>query len=145
MERDEFGYPIKVEIKKPKDGKSESEIQAKIAAVFIIHGFEVVRYNCGNIASHDGKASYVVANRNINSKMTNSHPDLIAFKDTHAVRIECKSETGKLSQGQKEYAENGLKHGNPILVMRAVNDAIVFCDRAKTHGIKSAIVDWIKK
>lgn len=143
--KDDHGFMIKIEIKKPKDGKSESEIQAKIAAVFMIHGFECVRYNCGNIVSHDGKASYVVANRNLNSKMTNSHPDLIAFKDTHAVRIEVKSDIGKLSQGQKEYAANGLLYGNPIITMRSANDAIAFCDRAKTHGIKSAIVDWVKK
>ncbi len=143
---DDHGFPIRVEIKKPKSNSQlESPIQKAIADILMLHGFEVVRYNCGNIATHDGKASYVVANRNLNSGMTAGHPDLIAFKGTHAVRIECKTETGKVSPSQAKYAANGLLYDNPILVMRSKVDAIAFCDRAKTHGIKSAIVDWVKK
>lgn len=144
--KDDHGYPIKVEIKKAKSNKQlESPIQKEIADILMLHGFEVIRYNCGNIASHDGKPSYVVANRNLNSGMTAGHPDLIAFKGTHAVRIEVKTDTGKVSANQAKYAANGLLYNNPILVMRSGTDAIMFCDRAKSHGIKSAIVDWIKK
>ena len=144
--KDDFGFPIKVEVKKPKsNAQLESPIQKAIADILMLHGFEVVRYNCGNIATHDGKPSYVVANRNLNSGMTAGHPDLVAYKGTHAVRIECKTDTGKVSPSQAKYAANGLLYDNPILVMRSANDAIAFCDRAKTHGIKSAIVDWVKK
>ena len=141
----DHGQRIRVEIKKPKTEPSEADIQKKIADILMLHGFEVVRYNCGNIATHDGKPSYVVANRNLNSGMTAGHPDLVAYKGTHAVRIECKTDTGKVSPSQAKYAANGLLYDNPILVMRSRVDAIMFCDRAKTHGIKSAIVDWVKK
>ena len=144
--KDDHGFMIKIEVKKPKsNAQLESPIQKAIADILMLHGFEVVRYNCGNIATHDGKPSYVVANRNLNSGMTSGHSDLIAFKDTHAVRIEVKTATGKVSTDQAKYAANGLLYDNPILVMRSKVDAIAFCDRAKTHGIKSAIVDWVKK
>ena len=140
---DEHGFPIRVEIKKSKSKvKSEATIQKEIAEVFNRDRWEIVRYNSGTM---QGDGRYVAFNTNLTTGMTAGHPDLIAFKGTHAVRIECKTETGKVSPSQAKYAANGLLYDNPILVMRSKVDAIMFCDRAKTHGIKSAIVDWVKK
>ena len=117
--KDDFGFTIKVPVKKAKSKvKPEADIQKEIAKVFIADGWEVIRYNCGNINS-----TFYKAITNVNSGMTKGHPDLIAFKGCECVRIEVKSAIGKLSDDQKKYNTNGLKYGNPIAVLNSVEQA----------------------
>lgn len=55
--KDDFGFPIKVEIKKPKPvGGTEQDIQKEIADVLIADGWEVIRHNSGTFKVKIGRA-----------------------------------------------------------------------------------------
>ena len=131
----DHGQLIKVEIKKPKTETSEADIQKKIADIFVRDGWEVVRFNSGMVQD-DGR--YIAFSRNINSGLTSGIPDLEISKNLHSVRIEVKKPKGKHSKNQILYAENALKHGNPIMVMRSPESAYRFLELLKTVGIETA-------
>lgn len=141
--KDDHGYNIQVEVKKPKSKvNSEASIQKQIAEVFTRNGFEVIRYNSGTM---QGDGRYVIFNTNLTTGMTSGHSDLIAFKNLQAIRIEVKTGTGKLSANQIKYAENGLKRGNPIVVLRSKEEAVLLINSINTFGLESAVYSWIKK
>ena len=131
----DHGQLIKIEIKKPKTEPSEADIQKKIADIFVRDGWEVVRFNSGMVQD-DGR--YIAFSRNINSGLTSGIPDLEISKNLHSVRIEVKKPKGKHSKNQILYAENALKHGNPIMVMRSPESAYMFLELLKTVGIETA-------
>ena len=131
----DHGQLIKVEIKKPKTEPSEADIQKKIADIFVRDGWEVVRFNSGMVQD-DGR--YIAFSRNINSGLTSGIPDLEISKNLRSVRIEVKKPKGKHSKNQILYAENALKHGNPIMVMRSPESAYMFLELLKTVGIETA-------
>lgn len=137
--KDDFGFPIKVEVKKPKTEPSEADIQKKIADIFVRDGWEVVRYNSG-VMQGDGR--YVVFCSNVTTGLSSGHPDLIAFKNHKAVRIEVKATGGKLSANQVKYASNGLKYGNPIIVLRSKEEAIRLIEMINYEGLESAVMCW---
>lgn len=140
---DEHGFRIKVEVKKPKSKViSEAAIQKQIAEVFNRDGWEVCRYNSGTM---QGDGRYVIFNQNLTTGMTSGHSDLIAFKNLQAIRIEVKNGTGKLSANQIKYHENGLKRGNPIVVLRSKEEAITLINSINLHGLESAVFSWCKK
>lgn len=144
MQRDEFGFPVKVFNKKPKSAKKleggKEGTQAAIADAFIADGWEVIRYNSGTFKVMLGKiATWFTANRNLNTKATQGHPDLIASRNCNSVRIEAKTATGRVSPEQKDYAENGLKYGNPIVVLRSKEEALELIELLKVKTIQSAI------
>lgn len=144
MQRDEFGFPIKVPIKKPKSAKKleggKEGVQSDIADAFIADGWEVVRYNSGTFKVLLGKiATWFTANRNINTGATSGHPDLIASRNCNSVRIEAKTETGRVSPEQKKYAENALKYGNPIVVLRSREEALELIELLKVKTTQTAI------
>lgn len=143
-QRDEFGFPIKIPIKKPKSAKKleggKEGVQAAIAAVFIADGWEVIRYNSGTFKVMLGKiATWFTANRNLNTGATTGHPDMGVYRNCTGFRIEAKTETGTLSPAQKEYAANALLFGNPIVVLRSEEEAIELRDLIKVKTIQSAI------
>lgn len=140
--KDDHGYNIQVEVKKPKAKSSELSIQKQIAEVFVRNGWEVVRYNSG-VMQGDGR--YVVFCSNVTTGLSSGHPDLICFKNHKAVRIEVKADKGKLSANQVKYATNGLKYGNPIVVLRSKEDAILLINSINTFGLESAVYSWIGK
>ena len=131
----DHGQLIKVEIKKPKTEPSEADIQKKIADIFVRDGWEVVRFNSGMVQD-DGR--YIAFSRNINSGLTSGIPDLEISKNLRSVRIEVKKPKGKHSKNQILYAENALKHRNPIMVMRSPESAYRFLELLKTVGIETA-------
>lgn len=135
--KDDHGYPIKVEIKKPKAKNSEASIQKQIAEVFVKNGWEVIRYNSG-VMQGDGR--YVVFCSNITTGLNSGHPDLICFKNHKAVRIEVKAEGGKLSENQKKYALKGLEYGNPIVILKSKDDAIRLIQMINYEGVESAVM-----
>lgn len=132
---DDHGYPIKIEIKKPKTEPSEADIQKKIADIFVRDGWEVVRFNSGMVQD-DGR--YIAFSRNINSGLTSGIPDLEISKNLRSVRIEVKKPKGKHSKNQILYAQNALKYANPIMVMRSPDDAYRFLGLIKTVGLQTA-------
>jgi hypothetical protein len=138
---DDFGYPIKIEIKKPKTTTSEASIQKQIAEIFTKHGWEVIRYNSGSM---QGDGRYIVFNTNLTTGMTSGHPDIICFKGLRAIRIEVKAGNGRLSANQKKYSQNGLKYGNPILLMDSKDDAILLLKNIELFGFESAIYNFKK-
>lgn len=146
IKTDEFGYPIKVEIKTPKKPKSktisEATIQKQIAEVFTKAGWEAIRHNSGTM---QGDGRYVVFNTNLTTGLSSGHPDLCCYKNLQAIRIEVKNNTGKLSANQVKYHENGLKRGNPIVVLRSKEDAITLINSINLHGLESAVFSWCKK
>lgn len=138
--KDDHGYNIQVEVKKPKSKvKSEATIQKQIAEVFIRDGWEVVRHNSGTM---QGDGRYVVFNTNLTTGLTSGHPDLVCYKDHKAVRIEVKATGGKLSANQVKYAANGLKYGNPIIVLRSKEEAIRLIQMINFEGLESAVMCW---
>lgn len=137
--KDDFGFPIKFEVKKPKTEPSEADIQKKIADIFVRDGWEVTRYNSGMVQD-DGR--YIAFSRNINSGLTSGHPDLGVEKNLRRVRIEVKKPKGKHSKNQILYAENGLKYGNPIMVMRSPDSAYKFLELLKTVGLETAVYSF---
>jgi len=137
--KDDFGFPIKIEVKKPKTEPSEADIQKKIADIFVRDGWEVTRYNSGMVQD-DGR--YIAFSRNINSGLTSGHPDLGVEKNLRRVRIEVKKPKGKHSKNQILYAENGLKYGNPIMVMRSPDSAYKFLELLKTVGLETAVYSF---
>ena len=138
--KDDHGYNIQVEVKKPKSKvKSEATIQKEIAEVFIRNGYEVIRYNSGTM---QGDGRYVIFNQNLTTGMTSGHSDLIAFKNHKAVRIEVKASGGKLSANQVKYAANGLKYGNPIILLRSKEEAIRLIQMINYEGLESAVMCW---
>lgn len=141
MQRDEFGFPIKVKTPKAKPKtKPEADVQKEIAKTFVADGWEVIRYNSGSMALSGGGAStYFRANTNQNSGLSSGHPDLVAFRNCTCIRIEVKSAVGRLSPDQKRYAEIGLKYGNPIVVLRSKEEASELIDLLKTRTIQAAI------
>ena len=136
---DDHGYPIKIEIKKPKTEPSEADIQKKIADIFVRDGWEVTRYNSGMVQD-DGR--YIAFSRNINSGLTSGIPDLEISKNLRSVRIEVKKPKGKHSKNQILYAQNGLKYGNPIMVMRSPDSAYKFLEILKTVGLETAVYSF---
>jgi Holliday junction resolvase len=142
IQRDEFGFPIKVKTPKPKPKtKPEADVQMEIAKAFVADGWEVIRYNSGSmtLTGGGGATTYFKPNRNQNSGLTKGHPDIVAFKNCTCVRIEVKSEVGRLSPDQKKYAENALKYGNPIVVLRSKTEALELIELLKVKTIQSAI------
>jgi len=137
--KDDFGFPIKIEVKKPKTEPSEADIQKKIADIFVRDGWEVTRYNSGMVQD-DGR--YIAFSRNINSGLTSGHPELGVEKNLRRVRIEVKKPKGKHSKNQILYAENGLKYGNPIMVMRSPDSAYKFLELLKTVGLETAVYSF---
>lgn len=136
---DEHGYPIRVAVKKPKAKNSEASIQKQIAEVFIRDGWEVIRHNSGTM---QGDGRYVVFNTNLTTGLTSGHPDLCCYKNHKAVRIEVKATGGKLSANQVKYASNGLKYGNPIIVLRSKEEAIRLIEMINYEGLESAVMCW---
>jgi hypothetical protein len=142
LKKDEFGLLIKVPIKKPKTNVlSEASIQKQIAEVFTKAGWETIRYNSGTM---QGDGRYIVFNTNLTTGMTSGHPDIICFKGLQAVRIEVKAANGRLSPNQKKYHENGLKRGNPILLMDSKDDAILLLKNIELFGFESAVYNFKK-
>lgn len=138
--KDDHGYNIQVEVKKPKSKvKSEATIQKEIAEVFSRNGYEVIRYNSGTM---QGDGRYVIFNQNLTTGMTSGHPDIIAYKNLQAIRIEVKNGKGKLSANQIKYAENGLKRGNPIILLRSKEEAIRLIQMINFEGLESAVMCW---
>lgn len=139
--KDDHGFLIKVEIKKPKPvGGTEQDIQKEIADVLIADGWEVIRHNSGTFKVMFEKiVRWITANRNYNTGATKGHPDLAAYRNLYALRIEVKTETGITSKEQKQYAENGLKWGNPILIMRSKLDAIELVKLTHEYNIIAAV------
>ncbi len=131
----DHGQLIKIEVKKQKTEPSEADIQKKIADIFVRDGWEVTRYNSGMV-QEDGR--YIAFSRNVNSGLTSGHPDLRIEKNLRSVRIEVKKPKGKHSKNQILYAENGLKYGNPIMVMRSPDSAYRFLELLKTVGLQTA-------
>lgn len=138
----DHGQPIRIEIKKPKSKTSEATVQKQIAEVFTRNGWEIIRYNSGTM---QGDGRYVVFNTNLTTGMTSGHPDLVAFKNSKAVRIEVKIQGGKLSENQKKYAANGLKYGNPIVVLHSKEEALELISMINLSGIESAVFSWVNK
>lgn len=141
--KDDFGFPIWVPKPKPKSTtKSESQIQKEIANLLMSEGWEVDRYNCMTKEIEDengGKPRFVSAVRNLNTGMTTGHSDLEAKKNCICLRIECKTEKGKVSPDQKKRAELAIKHGNPIVVLRSKDEAKKLLELMQTANILTAI------
>ena len=99
---------------KPKS--SEKEIQASVKEWLEANGFLVLKYNNVGIKKPDG--SYIPVGRR-------GVCDLFAFKQGWTcVGVECKSETGKLSEAQKEFAVDFEAHGQRYVVARNIEDII---------------------
>jgi len=137
--KDDHGFMIKVEIKKPKTEPSEADIQKKIADIFVRDGWEVTRYNSGMVQDN---GRYIAFSRNVNSGLTSGIPDLEISKNLQSVRIEVKKPKGKHSKNQILYAELGKKYGNPIAVMRDSSDAIRFLELVKSVGLITAVYSF---
>lgn len=137
----DHGQPIRIEVKKPKPvGGTEQDIQKEIADVLIADGWEVIRYNSGTFKVMFEKiVRWITANRNYNTGATKGHPDLGAYRNLYVLRIEVKTKAGRRSQEQKEYHENGMKYGNPILVMDSKSDAVEIVKLIKEYGIVMAV------
>lgn len=144
--KDDHGYPIQIEVKKPKTGLSESEIQAQIANVFIADGYEVIRYNSGThkIVDNYGER-WFTANRNLNSTLTKGHYDLGISKNNRTIRVEVKTAKGSKSKDQIKYSENALKYGNITLVMRSKQDAVELISAINNLGFDYALNNYCKK
>lgn len=140
---DDHGYPIQVEIKKPKTGLSESEIQAQIAKVFIADGYECIRYNSGTHKIVDDYGErWFTANRNLNSTLTKGHFDLGISKNNRTIRVEVKTAKGRKSKDQIKYSDNALKYGNITLVMRSKQDAMELVSMIHVAGFDVGIVNF---
>lgn len=143
----DHGQPIKIEIKKPKPvGGTEQGIQKEIADVLIGDGWEVIRHNSGTFKVMFEKiVRWITANRNYNTGATKGHPDLCAYRNLYALRIEVKTDSGTVKKEQKEYHINGMKYGNPILVLRSKLDAIELVSLIKEYGIVAAVNSFMTK
>lgn len=141
--KDDHGYPIWVAKPKEKSTtKSESQIQKEIADLLMSEGWEVDRYNCMTKeieGENGGKPRFISAVRNLNTGMTTGHSDLEAKKNCICLRIECKTEKGKLSPDQKKRAELAIKHGNPIVVLRSKDEAKKLLNLMQTATTRAAI------
>lgn len=145
--KDDHGFMIKIEVKKPKPaGGTEQDIQKEIADVLIGDGWEVIRHNSGTFkVTFEKTTRWITANRNYNTGATKGHADLVAYRNLYALRIEVKTDSGTAKKEQKEYHINGMKYGNPILVLRSKLDAIELVSLIKEYGIVAAVNSFMTK
>jgi hypothetical protein len=122
---DEFGFIIDV-VEKKKNKKVESEIQSRVADLFIAAGFFVLRINSG-AKKLDSRFFFAYT-----IPETNSHsgiPDLIAFRKNVAIFMEIKKPKGKLSDNQKATHELLEKYFNTVYTIRSASEAEALISR----------------
>ena len=97
--------------------RKESEIQRAICEYLYAKGYMFTRVN--NIPVFDPRSRRYRAMPKYTLK---GFPDILVLKDGNTIGIEVKSETGKLSQDQKDFKEMWEKNGGAYIVARSIGD-----------------------
>lgn len=98
-------------------GKAESHIVHAILDWFAWNKILAWRNQSGAIKAEGGY--YVKLG-------TKGMPDIIAIHGGHPIGIECKTETGKQSPGQKEFAKKWEDAGGTYIIARSIEDVRSF-------------------
>lgn len=119
---------------------SEAKIQNDIRVALSAHGCTIIRTNTGSVKTADG--------RRFNAGPPNGWPDLCGMVHStgQIILIECKNETGKLREDQKQFGKMVTKMvPNAIYgVCRSADDAIKLIDRGIEHD-RQRIVEASKR
>lgn len=114
--------------------KTEKQIQDEIIAKLARLGYTVLRLNSGVFKNVDRYGTiksyfraYILYFAKIfvrGGKSSSGAPDVMIFKDGKTIFIECKTQSGKQTDSQKQFQKEIEAQGFKYILARSINDII---------------------